>query len=90
MMLGVAVLYSTTDPKVVRNYLVALAIADIGHVYATAAIQGKDAMIDIAGWNYMTWGNVGATLFLFLNRVVYLAGWFQPAPSSVEPPKKSA
>lgn len=36
-MVGIAVLYSTTEPKVVRNYIVALWIADIGHVVITVS-----------------------------------------------------
>ena len=38
-MLGVGVLYATTDAKVVRNYLLACAIADVGHLYATYAVM---------------------------------------------------
>ena len=38
-MIGVGVLYTTTEAKVVRNYLLACAIADVGHLYATYAVM---------------------------------------------------
>lgn len=40
-MVGVAVLYSTTEAKVVRNYVIALWIADIGHV-ASKSLGGSN------------------------------------------------
>ena len=38
-MVGVGVLYATTEAKVVRNFLIACAIADIGHLYVTYAVM---------------------------------------------------
>lgn len=61
-MVGAAVLYTTNEPKVVRNYLVALWIADIGHVYLTYRGLGSDRFMDVASWNAMTWGNVFVTV----------------------------
>ena len=61
-MIGLAVLSSTTEIKVVRNYLVALWIADIGHVALTWHALGHQNFADVAAWNAMTWGNVGATV----------------------------
>ena len=37
-MVGIGVLYSTTEAKVVRNFLLACAIADVGHLYVTCAV----------------------------------------------------
>lgn len=62
-----------------RNYLIALAIADIGHVYATYIAMGWDAFVDVGAWNALTWGNIGATGFLFVNRVLYFMGVFGQA-----------
>lgn len=59
---AVAVLYTTTEPKVVRNYLIALWIADIGHVAVCYFGLGFERFVDVASWNSMTWGNVGATV----------------------------
>lgn len=38
-MTGVGVLYATTEAKVVRNFLLACAIADVGHLYVTYAVM---------------------------------------------------
>ena len=75
-MLGVGILYTTSEPKVVRNYVVALAIADIGHLVATASVVGYGHLFDVGNWNSMAWGNVGATAFLFITRLAYLTGLF--------------
>ncbi|KAK8061251.1 hypothetical protein PG994_007617 [Apiospora phragmitis] len=87
-MLGVAVLYTTTELKVVRNYLWALWIADIGHIGITAYLLGYEKFISFSDWNAMTWGNIGATAFLFLTRTAYLCGLFGAAPQSPSPIKK--
>lgn len=61
-MLGVAVLYTTSELKVVRNYLIALWIADLGHIGLTAYLLGYDRFMAVGDWNAMTWGNIGATV----------------------------
>jgi hypothetical protein len=61
-MVAVAVLYSTTEPKVVRNYVIALWLADIGHIATTGYGMGYDKFIDYANYNPTTWGNVGITV----------------------------
>lgn len=61
-MVGVAVLYTTNELKVVRNYLVALWLADIGHVLVTYFTLGHDRFVAVGQWNAMTWGNVGFTV----------------------------
>ncbi|KAK7985086.1 hypothetical protein PG988_002708 [Apiospora saccharicola] len=89
MILGVAVLSTTTELKVVRNYLWALWIADIGHISITAYLLGYDRFMAFSAWNAMTWGNIGATAFLFLTRTAYLCGLFGVAtPPSPSPMKK--
>lgn len=55
-------LYTTTELKVVRNYLIALWIADIGHIAVCYVGLGFERFVDVASWNSMTWGNVGATV----------------------------
>ena len=61
-MVSIAVLYTTTEPKVVRNYVIALWLADIGHIATTGYVMGYDKFIDFANYNPTTWGNVGATV----------------------------
>ena len=73
-LIGVGVLYATSEPKVARNYLLACAIADIGHLWATYAVIGYENFIDAGNWNDMAWGNIGITLALFIFRVLYLTG----------------
>ncbi|KAG7106166.1 hypothetical protein HYQ44_014462 [Verticillium longisporum] len=77
-MIGVAVLSSTSEIRVVRNYLVALWVADLGHLWACYHGLGYGKFVDVAQWNAMTWGNVGATAFLCLTRTAYLLGLFGP------------
>ena len=38
-MVGVGILYTTTEAKVVRNFMLACACADIGHLYVTYAVM---------------------------------------------------
>ncbi|KAL6237088.1 hypothetical protein BDW75DRAFT_238710 [Aspergillus navahoensis] len=75
-LLGAGVLYATLEPKVLRNYLVALAIGDVGHIYVTYLAMGPELFFDVRGWNALTWGNIGVTGFLFVNRLLYLLGVF--------------
>ncbi|KAI1766758.1 hypothetical protein GGR53DRAFT_188685 [Hypoxylon sp. FL1150] len=89
-LLGVAVLYTTTELRVVRNYLVALWIADISHVGVTCWLLGYDRTLDVASWNAVTWGNVGFTAFLCLTRTFYLLGLFGPDRQVVGTSKKKA
>ena len=75
-LIAIGVLYSTTEPKVVRNYLIACAIADIGHLWVTYLVLGYANFVDVQGWNRLAWGNIGFTFFLFVTRVMYLTGIF--------------
>lgn len=63
-LIATAVLYTTSEIKVVRNYLVACWLADISHVYVCYHVLGWARFVDVASWNSMTWGNVGATVSL--------------------------
>ena len=61
-MVGVAVLYTTTEAKVVRNYVIALLLADISHVGITCYVMEYERTIAVANWNPMAWGNIGVTV----------------------------
>ncbi|KAF4944870.1 hypothetical protein FGADI_12385 [Fusarium gaditjirri] len=76
--IGVAILSTTTENRVVRSYLVGLWLADIGHIGFSSYGIGWDGLLSPLQWNAMTWGNVGMTLFLFSTRTAYLAGFFGP------------
>ena len=73
-LMGIGILYYTNDPKIVRNYIIVLAIGDIGHLATTGSVIGWEGVKNFAGWNEVTWGNIGATVFLFVTRVAYLSG----------------
>ncbi|KAF3397164.1 hypothetical protein DPV78_008037 [Talaromyces pinophilus] len=75
-MLAFGVIYGTSEIHVLRNAVVALAIADLGHLYATYVAMGPDLYFDVASWSPVSWGNIGFTAFLFVNRVAYLLGLF--------------
>ncbi|KAK4194128.1 hypothetical protein QBC40DRAFT_291358 [Triangularia verruculosa] len=75
-LLGLFVLHSTTEIKVVRSYLWALWLADIGHMAVTCRVLGWEESVNILRWNEMTWGNLGATGFLFAVRSLYFLGAF--------------
>ncbi|KAJ2969723.1 hypothetical protein NUW58_g9913 [Xylaria curta] len=87
-LVGVAVLYTTSELKVVRNYLVALLIADITHVGLTCWGLGYERAVDVTGWNAVTWGNVGFTIFLGLTRTAYLLGLLGPDEAAQNSKKK--
>lgn len=61
-MVGIAVLYTTAELKVVRNYLWALWVADLGHIGLTAYLLGLKRFMALSEWNAMTWGNIGVTV----------------------------
>ena len=69
-------LYTTTELKVVRNFLIACAIADVGHLAVTYRVMGHGPFTDVTGWNAVAWGNIGITFGLLLTRLAYLGGWF--------------
>ncbi|KAL8939328.1 MAG: hypothetical protein Q9216_003421 [Gyalolechia sp. 2 TL-2023] len=75
-LIAIGILYSTSEPKVVRNYLVACAIADVGHLWVTYHVLGYANYVNVKGWNSLAWGNIGFTFFLFMTRVGYLTGIF--------------
>lgn len=61
-LVALAVLYTTTELAVVRNYLKALWIADITHVGLTFYALGYERSVAVAEWNATTWGNIGITV----------------------------
>jgi hypothetical protein len=75
-LLGVFILNTTTEIKVVRAYIWALLIADVGHVGLTVVSMGWSATLAVGGWSAAAFGNVGITSMLFVVRCVYLAGYF--------------
>jgi hypothetical protein len=75
-MVGIAVLYTTHEVRVVKSYLVALLIADLVHMALTFNALLDHGAWEVRTWNIMTWGNIGAVIFLALTRIAYLTGLF--------------
>jgi hypothetical protein len=74
--LGVFILNTTTEPKVVHAYIWALWLGDIGHVGFTLYAMGWEQSLAFDTWNSVVWGNIGITSFLFVGRCLYLLGAF--------------
>lgn len=66
----------TKDKNVTWWYMVAVCFADWGHIYGVYRGVGKEVFWDVKGWNDMTWGSVGGSAFLHVNRLLTLAGVF--------------
>lgn len=56
-------------------YLVAVGCADLGHIHAVYR-AGPEFFWDVGAWNDMTWGNVGVSAFLNVNRWLTVMGVF--------------
>ncbi|KAG6004638.1 hypothetical protein E4U21_000862 [Claviceps maximensis] len=73
---GLFVLNSTSEIKVVRRYLWALWLGDIGHVAFSCYGLGKARMMNPWEWNPLAWGNIVFTGWLFSMRSAYFLGFF--------------
>ena len=65
----------TTKAEIPRYYLLIVAFADLGHIYATYRGLG-DAFWNTSEWNEMIWGNVGVSAFLHINRLATFFGLY--------------
>ena len=66
----------THHPDIPKKYLVAVALADFGHIYAAYVSLGDKLFWDVSKWNDMVWGNIGSSLFLNVNRWATVLGLF--------------
>ncbi|KAG5926064.1 hypothetical protein E4U42_003698 [Claviceps africana] len=87
---GLFVLNSTSEIKVVRSYLWALWLGDIGHVAFSCYGLGKERMMNPWEWNPLAWGNIAFTIWLFSMRSAYFLGFFGPDKPVAAIRKKSA
>lgn len=60
--IGIAVLSTTSENKVVRAYLVALWLGDVGHIGFSCYGLGWEKLLRPAEWNAMAWGNIAMTV----------------------------
>lgn len=63
--IAMSVFLTTSETKVIRAYLVALLLGDIGHIAFTCLALGKDRMLRPHEWNTMTCANVGFVVSCF-------------------------
>lgn len=61
-MMGLAILNTTSEAKVVKAYLLVLWLGDIGHVGFTLYGLGLERLAQVSEWNAMTNGNVAFTV----------------------------
>jgi len=66
----------TRHPEIAREYLIIVALADIGHIYAAYKGLGPEVFWDLTQWNDMAYGNIGVSAFLHINRWLTVAGLF--------------
>lgn len=79
----------TKHPEITYWYLVAVAFADFGHIYATYKGVGQDYFWNPAGWNDMVAGNVGVSAFLNINRWLTVLGVFGKMEAEVRGKSKA-
>ena len=89
-LLGVLIFSLTSEPKVIKGWIFACLVGDVGHVVPTVLLMGWDRARDVASWNAMAWGNIGITVVLFTVRAMYLLGAFGAHSSTVAAGKKRA
>jgi hypothetical protein len=77
LLAGLAVVCTfTSSATTARNYLLVVALGDLGHIGAVYRVFGHAKFVDVGGWNDMTWGSVGVSAFLFVNRLATVGGVF--------------
>lgn len=65
-------------------YLIAVAFADYGHIYASYQSLGPGTFYDPSQWNHMIAGNIGASAVLNVLRWLTVLGAFGRLRGSVE------
>ena len=74
MFIGILVMNTTTEARVIHAFIWALWLGDIGHVAASAWMMGLEGFVDVQSWTPVIWGNIVVTILLFASRSLYLAG----------------
>ncbi|OAA42716.1 hypothetical protein NOR_04847 [Metarhizium rileyi] len=88
-LVGLFVLNSSSEVKVVRGYLWALWLGDIGHVAFSCYGLGKERLVNPSERNVMAWGNIVFTVWLFSMRSAYFIGIFGPDKPTTSTQRKS-
>jgi len=80
----------TKHSEIAFWYLVAVGIADFGHIFATYKAVGPNYFWDLGQWNDMMMGNVGCSAFLNINRWLTVLGVFGSLKAHTGRAKRSA
>lgn len=75
--IAMSVFLTTSETKVIRAYLVALLLGDIGHIAFTCLALGKDRMLRPHEWNTMTCANIGFVVSFSIVLLLSLLSRFQ-------------
>ncbi|KAK5111041.1 hypothetical protein LTR62_005416 [Meristemomyces frigidus] len=73
-LLALVCVWTPCRPVAIR-YLLVVALADLGHIYAFYRVWGG-TFWDFGQWNDLMWGNVGVSVFLHVNRLATVMGVF--------------
>lgn len=66
-LIGIAILTTTSEVSVVRSYLAALAIGDVGHVAISCYGLGWEHTMSPSQWSAVGWGNIPFTVSRLLH-----------------------
>ena len=72
---SIAILRTTTEQRVVKAYLLVLAIIDLTHVASSAWVIGWGRFCDVGVWPVTAWVNYGYPCGIAFVRLVVLGGW---------------
>jgi len=75
-MLSILLTVVTRESRMTKYYLVAAAIGDVGHIFASYKVMGSEIFWDFGDYNDLMAGNVFLGVFLFVNRLLTLSGVF--------------
>lgn len=79
----------TPHAEIARRYLIVVAFADLGHIYAAYCGLGDKLFWDLSQWNDVAWGNIGVSAFLHVNRWLTVAGVFGKLGPATNASKKT-
>ena len=79
----------TKHREVAKWYLLAVAFADWGHMYASARGVGLNYTLDVRNWSAMFGGNFGVSAFLNLNRWLTVLDVFGTISNQIDSGKKN-
>lgn len=90
LLAAIAIICSwTKHSEIAFWYLLAVAFADFGHIYATYRGVPPEYFWDVTQWNNMVAGNVGSSVFLNINRWFTVLGAFGRLTSGQDVVKKT-